>query len=186
MDDKKRFAIWVDSDSMKAQQRALIMRRAIKEGLSVFFVADRSLSDVVQAIESDTFALREPYRAVMQKEELRKIKSRIMMVVVPSGADSADDYIVEHISSGNLMISHDIPLCARAVEKGALCLDDRGNVYTDANIRKRLSERDAMKDFREMGILTEKNRSFDAKTLQSFANAFDALLSKMLLEFPKD
>ena len=50
------------------------------------------------------------------------------MTQVGYGADIADDEIVNECEAGDLIITADIPLAARVVEKGALALDPRGKI----------------------------------------------------------
>ena len=63
--------------------------------------------------------------------------------------------------------------------KNVYVIDDRGNVLDKNNIRERLSIRDTQKDFREMGIFNEKQKAFDAKTINKFANAFDKAITDL-------
>lgn len=91
--------IYVDADSITALHREIIIRRAISENSELYFVADRLLKDVQDAISLDTKRLRDPFRERVDKDELRKIKSKIQMIVVDSGANSADDEIVRIAAS---------------------------------------------------------------------------------------
>jgi uncharacterized protein YaiI (UPF0178 family) len=42
----------------------------------------------------------------------------IRVVVVPAGADAADDWIVEHAVANDIVLTADIPLASRAIDKG--------------------------------------------------------------------
>src|SRR4051794_38304782 len=53
----------------------------------------------------------------------------ISLTQVPPGPDVADDEIVIQCVPTDLVITADIPLAARVVEKGALALDPRGKLY---------------------------------------------------------
>ncbi len=172
------FTLYVDADSVPVRIRKIILSRARKENICTIFVADRILPDVLSAIEEHTAALRSPYRTSLKKDEIRKIRSTISMVVVEASSDAADDRIVSLVQDGDVVISHDVPLSERVIEKGAAALDDRGNVYTRENIRERVSERDYMKALREMGINDLKQKSLKEKDYQRFADSFDILLSK--------
>lgn len=175
------FSLYVDADSIPQKHRSIILRRALKSRIRCIFVADRVLPDVAEAIEADTAKAREPFRETLEKSELRKIRSCVSFVLVESHKDSADDYIAENAASDCLCITHDIPLCARVVEKGALALDDRGNLYDEKNVRERLSLRNAMTVLREGGVQAEKQKRFDQKTLEEFSNSFDRVLSRYSL-----
>ena len=171
--------LYIDADSLPLRHRSIILRRIISKGHRAWFVADRSLSDVLLAIDEDKAMRREPFRTALPKEELRKIGSGINMIVVESGANAADDKLVEIASAPALAISHDIPLLSRLIQKGLLAMDDRGNEYTAENIAKRLSERDVNSYFREMGLFPDKQNSFDEKTIRLFSQTFDRLCSKL-------
>lgn len=171
--------LFVDADSMTARQRAVILRRAGAGNIETLFVADRSLPDVAEAVRLHTIALRAPLRAVLDRTGIRAVRSTISMVVVPTGDNSADDYIAAQCGKGDLVVSHDIPLLARVVEKGALAMDDRGNEYDEGNIRSRLGQRDVNVALREMGLFSERHRSMDTKVFQDFANTFDRLVSRV-------
>lgn len=173
------FKVFVDADSIPIREKKIVLTRAIKEDLAVFFVADRDLPDVREAIKNHKDKLRAPFRGVLEKDEIRKIDSTIRMIIVESGENSADDRIVEMIEAGDLLISHDVPLSFRSIEKGAVALDDRGEIYTKENIRERMSQREYMMAFREMGINEEKQRRLKEGDYQKFANSFDFLLNRL-------
>lgn len=174
--------IYVDSDSITTRHRSIIIKRAIKESLETFFVADRSLKDVEEAIADDTRRIRDDYRDKLSKEELRRFKSKLHMVVVEQGDNAADDRIIELLSSPALLITHDIPLSARAIEKGATVIDDRGNTLDENNINERLSIRSYMADLRELGVSVDKSKRFDPAVMNKFASAFDKAINNLLLE----
>jgi len=173
--------VFVDADSFLKQMRDIVLRAAIKRNLDITFVADRSLKDVLIASESHTSILRKKTLSNnpnIEKEELKKITSSIKMVIVESDSDSADNMIVDLAKEGDLAITHDIPLIDRLAEKGVLVLDDRGNVFTDKNIKERLSIRNAMTELRSYGINVEKNKKMGSKEVRLFADAFSKTLDK--------
>ena len=55
-------------------------------------------------------------------------------VVVSQGRDSADLYIVNNISAGDLVITQDYGVAAMSLGKGAFVLDQNGREYTSGNI----------------------------------------------------
>ena len=180
------FNIYIDADSLPKAHRAIILKRVVKESEYIgecVFASDRMLTDVKEAIENHTAALRLPYRDKLDKSELRKIKSNIHMAVVPVGANSADDYLVDNANAPGFAISHDVPLSDRIVEKGIVVLDDRGNTYTSINIKERLSDRNFMTALREMGFESEKNKCFDQRTVNAFAASLDTIITKYKKEY---
>jgi uncharacterized protein YaiI (UPF0178 family) len=70
-------------------------------------------------------------------------------VTVPEGADAADDWIAEHISENDIVITADIPLAARCLGKGARVLGPSGRPFTQDGIGMALGMRDLQRHLRE-------------------------------------
>jgi uncharacterized protein YaiI (UPF0178 family) len=102
----------------------------------------------------------------------------LSMVQVPGGADVADTYIVEHCAVGDIVISSDVPLAARAVERGAVVVQPRGNVLDRQNVREHLSLRNFNEELREGGVMTGGSAPFGQRELQAFANALDRCIAR--------
>ena len=156
------FSLYVDSDSLPVQLRPIILHASQRLSLSVSFVADRPLADIVALATSK--------------------QTSIKMIVVEQGADSADNKIVELAQQNDLCITHDIGLANRLLEKGCKVIDDRGSSYTAENIKTLLLRRELNNKLREEGIFAEQQESRNIKTKQLFANNFDRVLTKMLKE----
>ncbi len=76
------------------------------------------------------------------------------------------------------MITNDIPLAADAIEKGALALSPRGELFTEDNIRGRLNMRDFLDTMRSSGLDTGGPPALSQSDRQAFANHLDTILSK--------
>jgi len=143
--------IWVDADACPKVIKEILYRAAERVKLSVTLVANQPL--------------RTP--------PSRHIKS----VQVAGGFDVADDYIVQQLDAGDLVITADIPLAAEVIEKGGRAIDPRGELYTPENIRQRLQMRDFMDQMRASGVDTGGPPSFNHGDRQAFANQLDRLLT---------
>ncbi len=104
----------------------------------------------------------------------------VKSISVVQGLDAADDWIAQEVTAVDIVITADIPLAARIVESGAVGIDPRGEIYTEANVRERLSVRDFMHELRETGVKTGGHGSYGNKEKQKFANALDRILTKKL------
>jgi uncharacterized protein YaiI (UPF0178 family) len=105
----------------------------------------------------------------------------INLIQVDQGADVADFYIVKNVEDDDLVITADIPLAALIVEKNAIAINSRGEIYTEENINERLSMRDYMTDLRDNGgVITGGPAPFGPKDKEKFTNSLDRLLTKML------
>ncbi len=175
-------SLWIDADSIPKNLRTIILKAAIRINAQAYFVSDRALSDVVLFIEEDTCRIRNLKRAegITNKAELKAYKSNIHSIVVPTGNNSADDYIVENAEFPALCITHDIPLASRMLEKGVFAIDDRGESYTQENIKQRLGNRAINQQLREMGIFDNQQAKMKESNFKAFANNLDRTLTSII------
>ena len=144
--------IFVDADACPGVIKEILFRAAERVGVRLVLVANRPLR-------------------VPRSEYIRSVQ-------VPGGFDVADKWIIECAEAGDLVITADIPLAASAVEKGALALNPRGELYNPTNIRERLNLRDFMDQLRGSGVDTGGPAAFNAADRRAFANQLDRLLGK--------
>ena len=69
-------------------------------------------------------------------------------VIVPEGADVADQWIADRAGRGDIVVTGDIPLAAKCVEAGAQVIKHNGEALTERNIGQVLATRDLMADLR--------------------------------------
>ena len=99
------------------------------------------------------------------------------MVVVEAGPDVADIWIAERAGPGDVVVTSDVPLAARAVAAGARVLRHDGTALTAANIGPVLAARDLSADlcaadpFRQGG-----GRAFSGADRSRFLDALDRAL----------
>ena len=101
----------------------------------------------------------------------------VSTVWVRGGPDEADRHISEHAVEGDVAVTADIPLAADLVEKGVVVLDPRGDLYTEENVRERLSIRDFMDSLRGSGVETGGAAPYGPRDKQAFAAALDRVLT---------
>ncbi len=104
----------------------------------------------------------------------------IDFIQVPQGFDVADNEIVKRLDASDIVITQDIPLAVEVVEAGALAINPRGEIYTENNIKARLSIRNFMETVRASGIDTGGPPAFSQQDRQAFANQLDRILAKRL------
>ena len=101
-------------------------------------------------------------------------------VVKETGAlDVADDWIVEHVQSGDVVVSEDILLAARCLEKGAHPLTPRGREYTTATIGEAVATRELMADLRESGAVTGGPAPFTRTDRSQFLQRLDEIVNRV-------
>ncbi len=76
----------------------------------------------------------------------------LRLEVVSGSFDAADDWIVERVRRADIVITADIPLAARCLQRGARVLGPSGKPFTDDNIGDALATRELMSDLRAYGV----------------------------------
>lgn len=145
-------AIWVDADACPNVIKEILFRAAERVQMPMTLVANQTLR-------------------VPPSRFIRTLR-------VPAGFDVADNEIVRQCSPWDLVITADIPLAAEVLEKGAAALNPRGERYSPATIREKLTMRDFMDTLRASGVQTGGPDSLSQRDRQVFA----AELDKWLLE----
>jgi len=144
--------ILIDADSCPRAARELVLRRAKKSELRIIFAANRSIPGSENA----------------------------EMEICPNTDNAADDRIVELAEKGDLVISRDVPLAKRLVEKEVHVMDDRGRLYTADNINELLSLRNFKVSLADNGLEIERIANYGKKELKTFADCLDRYLTKTL------
>ena len=144
--------IWVDADACPLPAKEILFKAAERTKTQLILVANQYIK-----VPPSQF---------------------IQMIQVPSGFDVADDEIVKRAQPNDLVITSDIPLAAEIVDKGALALNPRGELYTTQNIKQILNMRDFMDTMRSSGINSSSQAKYGDKDKQQFANQLDQWLAK--------
>jgi uncharacterized protein YaiI (UPF0178 family) len=144
--------IWVDADACPVVIKEILFRAAERAKVETVLVANQWL--------------RTP-----QSRFIRSLQ-------VAGGPDAADDAIAERVAAGDLVVTQDIPLAARVLEKHAQAVDPRGERYTANTIAERLSVRSFMEELRGAGVQTGGPATFHARDRQAFAAQLDRWLAQ--------
>jgi uncharacterized protein YaiI (UPF0178 family) len=144
--------IWVDADACPRAIKNILFRVANRTKISVTFVTNQWLR-----LPSSDF---------------------IHLIRVGQGPDIADDEIAIKCEAADLIVTADIPLAARIVEKGALALDPRGTLYDKNNIGQILDMRNFMDSLRSNGVETGGPSGFGQRERLKFANELDRIIAR--------
>ena len=93
------------------------------------------------------------------------------------GLDAADDWIVEQVETGDIVVSEDIILASRCLEKGARALNPRGRLFTPESIGEALATRELMADLREAGTVTGGPAPFGKTDRSQFLQRLDEIVN---------
>ena len=158
-DRKTPFRLWVDADACPAAVKEILFKTAKRLELELVLVANQSM----HIPTSD----------------------RVSLIMVPHGADVADQKIIELMHAGDIVITGDIPLAALVVEKEGIAIGIRGELFDDSSVHGRLATRNLMEQFRSAGVETSGPKPLNQKDVQQFANVLDRTLTKLLREKDK-
>ena len=140
--------IYIDADGCPVKNE--VLRVAKRYGLKVYVVSNS--------------------RMRIPQEEL------LEQVVVSDQYDAADDWIVEQVKDNDIVVSTDIPLAARSLEKGARVLDPKGRIFTKESIGDALANRELMAYLRDMGNISGGPAPFEKRDRSRFLQHLDNLI----------
>lgn len=149
--DERPFSILVDADACPVKDE--VYKVAERRGAHVFVV-------------SNSF-MQVPRVAFIER------------VIVPAGPDVADDWIAERANETCVVVTADLPLADRCVNKGAAVLSPKGQEWTHANIGSALATRNLMTDLRSAGTTTSGPPPFSPRDRSAFLSALDLALVRM-------
>jgi uncharacterized protein YaiI (UPF0178 family) len=109
---------------------------------------------------------------------------KITLKVVDQGLDAADDWIVEHLEVNDIVITADIPLASRCVDRGAYVLGPTGRPFTDDNIGHALATRDLLSELRQLGEVTGGPPPFDKRDRSRFLQGLDKAINEIRRQQP--
>lgn len=146
--------IWIDADACPRIIKDIVFRASQRLHIAVVLVANKNLAK---------------YNAPL-----------VTSIIVAEGADVADDYIADHATADDLVITADIPLAARIVANGGIALDPRGELYTEENVGEKVAYRDLMHELRSAGMVAGGPAQIGLADRQRFASALDRTLTRMI------
>ena len=99
-------------------------------------------------------------------------------VVVEAGADAADDWIAQRATTGDVVITADVPLAERSLKAGARVISPTGKPFTPDSIGSALASRAVGEHLRSMGEITAGARPFSPVDRSRFLQALDEAMTK--------
>jgi uncharacterized protein YaiI (UPF0178 family) len=149
--ERTQIRIFIDADACPV--KAEVYRVAERHGTHVFVV-----SNSVMAIPPAPWIER---------------------VIVGAAPDAADDWIAERAVRGDIVVTADIPLAARAVKAGADVIGPTGRAFTEASIGNTLATRNLMDELRSSGLITGGPKAFTPKDRSAFLSALDLAIVRL-------
>ena len=111
-------------------------------------------------------------------------EDNLSLKVVGEGMDAADDWIVEHVKADDIVITADVPLAARCLEKEAYALGPAGKPFTQENIGSALATRDLLSALRDCGEVTGGPPPFAKRDRSRFLHQLDEAVNAIRRKGP--
>lgn len=144
--------VFIDGDSFAKQAREVVIRAALKGRVNAHFVANQPISLPTKC-------------------------EHIKFTQVTFGEGIADDFIVECLQVGDVVLTRDILLAERVLCLAGLAMNDRGHEFGEEDIAARVRERNTMQELREMGLFRERQQvPYGKKDVAKFSIKFYGLL----------
>ena len=140
--------IYVDADACPVKNETF--RVAIRHNLQVYLVSNSRLNMVVD-------------------KNVHKIQ-------VGSDLDAADDWIEEHIETGDIVVTVDILLADRCLKKNAHVISPTGRIFNNNNIGIAKSMRDLRTHLRETGVASSYNAAFTKQDRSRFLGTLEEMI----------
>ena len=141
--------IYVDADACPVKEE--IMKVATRHKIEVFMVCNGGIR---------------PFR-----------NNLINLIIVPEGSDEADKWSFQKIKSEDIVVTSDIPLASKCIDKGASVLKHDGLILNVMNIGNVLATRDLMSDLRSSDpFLQGKSKNFTRADKGKFQNSLEILV----------
>lgn len=106
----------------------------------------------------------------------------IRCVQVSEGPDAADEWILEHCSAGDILVTLDVPLSEAAIKQGVAVIEYRGRELTEENIGLRSQMRNLATSLREAGGEARGPAPFTPKDRRTFSSTFAQVLDRLLAQ----
>ena len=103
----------------------------------------------------------------------------LKVIVVEGQFNAADDWIVEHVNEDDIVITGDIPLASRCLEKGAQVLAPTGRVFREEGIGDALATRELLSHLRDLGTITGGPAPFDKQDRSRFLQRLDETIQAL-------
>ncbi|MDA3898748.1 MAG: YaiI/YqxD family protein [Desulfobacteraceae bacterium] len=139
-------------------------------------------------VKNEVFRVAERYELdviLVSNTWMKTPKSnRIQLQVVDGKFDAADDWIVDHAQTDDIVITADIPLASRCLDNDARALGPKGREFTKNNIGDIMATREIMSHLRDLGTATGGPAPFQKKDRSRFLQSLDRMIQTIKRQQP--
>ncbi len=139
------------------------------------------------AVKDEIYRVAHRYKmrvAVVANAPLRTPPHPLVELVVCPDFGAVDDWIAEHAGPGDIVVTADIPLAARCLEKEARVLDAKGHAFTESDIGSALAMRELMSELRQTGVVTGGPAPMTPRDRSRFLSKLDENINAVRRAYP--
>lgn len=142
----------MDGDSCSRKVRSYLCSYDKKAFFSIVFVANKAMN----------------------------LQNDVAFVECGKEKDAADNYIYEHASDNDIVITRDLLFASRLVNKNIRVINDRGDTFDSFNIVDRLNERELNFNLKHIRLIGSGKRMYSMENFEKFKKKFNFLLERAL------
>ena len=111
-------------------------------------------------------------------------KGSIRLQVVNDRFDAADDWIVARVRPGDIVITADIVLASRCLDRGARVVGPTGKPFTEDNIGSAVATRDLLSELRSTGAIAGGLPPLTGRDRSRFLQQLDSEIQSIRRQYP--
>ena len=104
----------------------------------------------------------------------------LQIIEVSDGMDAADFAILNHMETGDIVLTIDTGLAALVLGKGGVAIDPGGHLYGEEGINGRLLARHVGRKVRRSGGRTKGKKKISQLDREKYAHKIEAMLKRIL------
>jgi uncharacterized protein YaiI (UPF0178 family) len=155
--------------------------------------ADALSSALIIYVDADGCAVKEEIYKLARRHQIKVIlvanqylnipfEPIIEMRVVSGGFDAADDWIAENIERSDILITSDLLLADRCIQRGARVVGPKGRELDSENIGSALAIRSLNSHLRDLGHKNTGPKAMEKENRSQFLSTMDLVIHRCLRE----
>lgn len=143
--------LWIDGDSCHRLALERALRVEGRQGIRIHVIADR---DIPAAAEAG-----------------------VALTVLTHGSGTVDAALIEQAAAGDIAVTRDLELAHRLLLNGVRVLNDRGRIWNEKDLERRIEEAGLMTAMRAGGMVHRGMPVYDSRMAASFTESLEQLIS---------